>query len=124
MLDAHHLESKVAQYPRLVVGPGVMNYLDAINRQTGTHFAIQATKAGAQECRRYLTQDEDGKWIVDYLGQAIATVGGNEDRFRRSQAKAFEFVVQELGRFRTSKTTTLIERYERLEAYFKSRGSK
>ena len=121
---AHHLESKVADYPRIVVGPGVLSYLDAIDRTQGDDPPISAIRALALTCRTFLAQDSDGCWFVDYLNDAFANAGGDPSGWRKLQADAFSFVQSELARFRASNDTKIAARYVRLATYFKSREAR
>lgn len=120
MARAHYLESKAADYPRMVVGPGVLSYLDAIDRTDGSDAPIQAIQALAGTCRTFLAREADGCWIVDYLNDAFANAGGDAAGWRRLQADGRKFVEEELTRFKELGDTKLTPRYERLAAYFKS----
>ncbi len=117
---AHHLESKVADYPRIVVGPGVLSYLDAVERTPGTDAPTRAIQALAAQCRTYITQDSGGCWIVDYLNVAFENAGGDPVSWRKLQGDAFKFVQAEHARFQSKGDSKLAERYKRLEAYFGS----
>lgn len=101
LAKAYDLESKVAQYPRIVVGPGVFAYLDAIEREPGDTPAIRANRDHAADCRRCLTQNSDGHWIVDYLNDHFAGLGGDPAAFRHLRDRAFSFVCAERDRFVT-----------------------
>ena len=120
---AHHLESKVADYPRIVVGPGILSYLDAIDRTEGTDPPIQAIKALAGTCRTFLAQDSKGCWFVDYLNDAFANGGGDQASWQNLRATALPFVEAELIRFRMAGDEELTGRYTRLRDYFASRGN-
>lgn len=114
---AHHLENKAADYPRIVVGPGVLSYLDAVERSEGEDPSIRAIRALARTCRTFLAQDSNGCWYVDYLADAFANAGGDPASCRKLQTDALVFVRSELARFRATQNKILVERYERLAAY-------
>jgi hypothetical protein len=120
LAKAHQLESKIADYPRIVVGPGVLGYLDAVERTPGTDTPIRAIQALARQCRTYLAQDSDGCWIVDYLNDAFANAGGDPAGWRKSRSDGLTFVEAELAQFRGQRNDKLVARYERLRAYFRS----
>lgn len=124
LAKAHHLESKVGDYPRIVVGPTLLSYLDATIKDPDTDRVALANRAIALQCRQHLSQDTDGCWMVDYLNDTFATAGGNPAGWRKLQADAFAFVQAELARFRAAGHAKLTSRYERLDAYFRSRGSR
>lgn len=123
LAKAYDLESKVAQYPRIVVGPGVFAYLDANEREPGDTPQIRANRDHAADCRRCLTQDADGQWIVDYLNDHFANLGGDPAAFRHLRDQAFAFVQAERGRFRQEGNSKLGDRYDRLVSYFKAHGA-
>lgn len=122
LAKAHYLESKIADYPRIVVGPGVLRYLDWLEGRPGHDALTETNRDAAKLCRGYIAKDADGRWIVDYLNQAFATAGGRGN-LRSLQEQAFAFVQSELGRFRQEEDEKLTKRYERLEAYFRRHGS-
>lgn len=121
LAKVHHLESKVADYPRIVVGPTLLSYLDMTIRNSDTDGPAQANRAVAQQCRQHLAQDADGCWIVDYLNDAFANAGGNPAGWRKLQTDAFAFVESELARFKSAGDNKLEKRYSRLQAYFRAR---
>lgn len=123
LAKAHHLESKVADYPRIVVGPTLLSYLNAIERDPDQDPPARANRAVAMQCRQHLAQDTDGCWIVDYLNDTFATAGGNPTGWRKLQADAFAFVQAELARFKNERNDKLGQRYGRLLAYFRAHGS-
>jgi hypothetical protein len=124
LAKAHQLESKVADYPRIIIGPGLLSYLDATIKNPDTDAPAQANRAVAADCGRHVTQDTDGCWIVDYLNDTFANTGGNSAGWRQMQADAFVFVQSELARFKYAGDDQLEKRYECLQAYFCSRGSR
>jgi len=124
LAKAHQLESKVADYPRIVVGPGVLSYLDAVEQAEGTDPPIRAIQEVAARCRTYLGQDFDGRWMVDYLNDAFANTCGDPTAWRKLQADGLVFVQAELTRFRKEGNEKLVRRYQRLEDYFQTRTPK
>jgi len=119
---AHHLEAKVADYPRIIVGPDLLSYLDATIRNPDTDGPAQVNRDVAAICREFIAQDTDGCWIVDYLSEKLAgsTAGSALRHQVLSEARAF--VQAEIERFTKEGNDKLAKRYERLLAYFRSRG--
>ncbi|QJR10718.1 hypothetical protein DSM104443_01787 [Usitatibacter rugosus] len=113
---AYELESEVAGYPRIVVGPHAMNYLRAHASNEDKSVFARNDRALAQLCLSMLIRDEDGTAIVHYLGQSFADsvgadwAGGLYDRART-------FVHEELERFRETSNTKLAWRYTQLYRY-------
>jgi len=123
LAKAHQLESEVADYPRIVVGPTLLSYLDWLENNSGDDGATKANRIISSKCRDLITQDSDGRWILDYLNDTFANACDKAAEWRKTQAKAFAFVQAELDSFRDKGDKKLTERYERLAAYFVSRGS-
>lgn len=123
LAKAHHLESKVAGHPRILVGPGVLSYLDWIKDRPEHDGAAEANRGAAMSCQNCITKDTDGCSIVDYLNDEFANYGNDPAIWRKIQADTFPFIVSELDRFKKENNQQLAERYERLAAYFRSRGS-
>jgi hypothetical protein len=119
---AHRLEAKVADYPRIIVGPDLSAYLDAMLRNPGTDAPAEANRNVAAICREYIAQDTDGCWIVDYLNESFADLAAGSPLRHQVQAQACAFVQVELDRFTKAGDDKLAKRYERLLAYFRSRG--
>jgi hypothetical protein len=79
--SAHFLESQVADYPRLVVGEELSNYLNEIEKQS-----VAATPLGrlapkfASICKQLITVDSDGFQMLDFLGKRMVEVTPQDQR--------------------------------------------
>jgi hypothetical protein len=69
--DAIRLESKVAKYPRIVVGSEVVQYLSNTLALEGDTIDEQVQRDMARMCRSLLIQDADGQTVLDYLGPVL-----------------------------------------------------
>jgi len=68
---AVHLENRLAEYPRLIVGRELLSYLDWIESQKfQTRFGEIASIIGGM-CRKFIVQDTDGRLMLDYLGKNV-----------------------------------------------------
>ncbi|WP_440940018.1 hypothetical protein, partial [Immundisolibacter sp.] len=65
---AYELENAVAQYPRIVVGPETMRYLKRHANNPDQSVFASVDREFAALCLSMLARDEDGHWIVHYLG--------------------------------------------------------
>jgi len=77
---AHYLESKQADYPRVLVGEGLIAYLDAIVNATPTTPLSRLTQSLAVHCKDLITIDADGLPMLDFLGEKMAKAHAPKDR--------------------------------------------
>lgn len=115
--NAYELESEVAQYPRIVVGQRVVDFLEAQLANTNDDPFTRVNRTKARLCRNMLLKDDDGHWIVHYLGAAFQySVTHTNHRFIYDKARAF--AVNQLEEHRKSKNKKLTFRYKQLLNYF------
>ena len=67
---AYFLESNLAKYPRILVGDGLLEYLDWVSAQAPRSDFGQLAVLTAQKCRRFVCEDNDGRSMLDFLGDA------------------------------------------------------
>ncbi|MGB2985147.1 MAG: hypothetical protein WBE26_04635 [Phycisphaerae bacterium] len=72
LADAHRLESKQAEYPRILVGPRLLGYLDGLASSTEETPSAHINRGAANWCMKLLGADTDGKCIVDYLNDGFS----------------------------------------------------
>lgn len=119
---AHQLESKVAGYPRIVAGPRLHEYLVAQAADPDNSAPSRTNRGIANTCLRLLGQDLDGNRVIDYAGNGFVDLATKKDSWQLLREGAHAFVKRELDRFRREGDQKLAERYERMAAYFRSRG--
>jgi len=117
---AYELESKVARYPRFVVGDQLAEYIRAAELNPAQSIPAEMGRAFATYCRRMLTVDDDGYPIVDYLSDTFREVVGN-DLTRDAIEKAYDFVLRQSIHWKEQKNTELAFRYSLLRDYFNAR---
>ena len=114
--NAYELESKVAQYPRIVVGQRVVEFLEAHHASNGADPITRVNRVYAKLCLDMLIQDVDGHWIVHYLGDAFQfSVTDTNHAFFHDKARAF--AIEQLEKHRKSKNSKLAFRYSQLLNY-------
>ncbi len=75
---AYSLESRIANYPRIVVGDELIRYLYETGGQQPTGEFASESKKIATDCIQCLAYDDDGIPFVDYLGPYFrALLGGS-----------------------------------------------
>ncbi|RJX18052.1 MAG: hypothetical protein C4575_11240 [Desulforudis sp.] len=117
---AYSLESKIANYPRIVVGKELVNYIHQLINQTPHDIASNASKELANLCLDYLAVDDDGYPIVDYLGEHYKQLlrGVIDSTIVK---KAYDQVIKSCGIFQSSNNSKLAFRYTLLRNYFENR---
>lgn len=114
---SHELESKVAGYPRVVIGEQFIDYLLSHSTRKEDDPFSSLNKKVAEHCLEMIAVDYDGYHIVDYLGP----------RYKQYAAKSLDatvynmalaFVNEQLNQWRAAKRTDLALRYTLLGSYF------
>lgn len=117
LAEAYQLENQVAKGPRFVISDSVINLLEE-----GTKI-FQASRELVDilhipHIKRYLAKDDDGCWILDFLGEQIHLMLPG---FTETVEKAHEFAESCSLKFRNCEK--LGPRYARLHEYFKQNVS-
>lgn len=130
--NAYTLESKIAQYPRIVIGGTLINYLMNLSHKNPQfpdqiREDIEHCKVIADNCLTMVVRDLDGFNMLDYLGKNFVdnfTRHIPEDQKEDSSKvfeMAFRFVEDEFKRLRNSRDQKLSTRYFMLYNYFKTK---
>ncbi len=114
---AYELESEVADYPRIVVGPQMLHFLDVQVQNPNTEPHDQVNKALAGLCRNMVVQDADGHWLLHYLGEEFAD-GVSRAEHSGLYDRALSFIIEQINEHQVSKNTKLAFRYTHLHHYF------
>lgn len=115
--NSYELESKIAQYPRIVVGNRVVEYLESNYAKTAQDYYSQYNKELAGLCLKLLAVDTDGYHVLHYLGEGYKSFV-SQDRHSILYDKALKFVTEEFERHRQAQNTKLAFRYASLLSYF------
>jgi len=121
LAEAHYLENEVAEYPRIVVSPHVVEFLRSICERPEEDLYHQGMRLIAKFCFSVLCDDRDGQVILDFLGQAAREAWHRHARLRTAIDEAYAFACRELQRFSDDDNGKLAERYRRLREYMESR---
>jgi hypothetical protein len=122
--EAYGLESKVAQYPRIVVGKALREYIEAVKKSGGRDEYSSVMRKMAEECSLLICEDcDDGVPMLDFLGEAMFSFY-RERRATKSLdtvRKAIAYVKEEHDRLKREGDPKMAMRYGRLRAYCSSR---
>ncbi len=114
---AYELESEVAQYPRVVLGPYTLDYLQKTATDNPKSVFDSLNQRLAQVCIEMLAEDMDGYPFIDYLGPGFRKFITKENH-ALLYGKALEYVAEQLEYHREQKNTKLVLRYHHLHQYF------
>lgn len=126
LVKPYVLESKCAQYPRLVVGDSLVEYL--VHKQSSAVDGVrgQVERQIAQRLLSFFVRDDfDQRWILDYAGAAFRQTVGNVPGLDGLLKSALTFAVKSRDEFATrhdEKATKLLARYQALVRYLERSG--
>jgi hypothetical protein len=116
---AYEIESKIAQYPRIVIGDDLSKYLDAQSKRTVNNPFDDMNRQLAQLCTQFIVTDEDGHPFLDYLGEPFKNdIAGQLSP--EIVTNAYKFVVEQWLKFRSQKNSKLALRFMLLRDYFEN----
>jgi hypothetical protein len=117
LVSAYDLESKVADYPRIVVGATTIQYLASrLKPEENDIFAIYEKKL-AETCLNLINVDTDGSHIVDYAGTAFRSLTKEGNDSSELLDKAVKFAREQVCHFQSEQNMKLLLRYQRLLDY-------
>lgn len=119
---AFYLESKLAEYPRFLVGKELINYLLWVENQECKTKIGHVAKGLAKHCREMIVQDSDGRFMLDFLGSKVKEPAGDVIE-KELISSALEFVTSQYVKYSKENNEKLASRYYRLLRYFHSRKS-
>ena len=117
--NSYVLESKIAQYPRIVVGEKTIEYLYSYINSPIDKSDILAlyNRNCAQICINMTAIDQDGYHIIDYLGNEFTQSITNTETQELFEL-AYQFICEQYDLHKKSKNTKLALRYTWLKGYF------
>ena len=115
LAEAHRLESRVAQFPRVVVGEKLIYLLNSAVDKAALRDAQEAYMANnlAGLCWKCLRTDEDGQLEVDIAGGRVAA--HMREHTPEVLTAVARNVQQQLKRHEDEGDNKLVERYQRLQ---------
>lgn len=124
--EVNNLENKVADYPRVIVGDRLFEYLRSFYEMRPripckTERESCGSREAATVCLKMISDDpNDGLRILDYLGNEFTerTKCACQGETHRD---AWEFVVREFAKHVASRNDKVAEKFRKLSRYFRSR---
>jgi len=114
---AYHLESVVAQWPRIVVGDGALDYLKDYAKKGDNSLSAQYRRLISEICLSMLMVDIDGNHSVDYLGQNY-TNATKATLNQSAKDLAILYIEEQISHWGQQGNEKLVERYKNVQAYF------
>lgn len=125
--NAYTLESKLANYPRVIIGKELLNFLKKSTKAQSkaddikTIFSVDTAK----KCLSYLKTDYDGQVFIDYLQLSYEILHADEnetDAYANEIInKAYAFICTSLEKHQNEKNSKLASKYKLLKDYFDSK---
>ena len=125
LAQAYELESKKAEYPRVVVSSELRDFLRSglFSKDSDVN---QLNVFLAEYCEDLLWDDLDGQIIVDFMGKTFSEIVDEDGKiappFQKVVLETRNFVTSEADRFQQSGNEKLALRYRRLHEYIQSRA--
>jgi hypothetical protein len=119
---AYLLESCHADYPRVLIGDDLWNYLSLGLNEFGKLTTPTAQLLGKviRKDMEFITVDTtDGRRILDYLGPGIVSI--SSDQTKTVVKSAYQFVLEQHEHWLSNGDGKLSGRYASLRRYFESR---
>lgn len=107
---------KQANWPRLLVDPEIVRVATIFAEHRGAEKAEQLNSTLAQRCLSLVAEDDDGRLILDYLGQGIRQVYDIPERITDN---AERFVLSQVSEHAGNEK--LLHKYTRVKEYFEKR---
>lgn len=120
LASVYNLEGKVAQYPRIIVGPELVGFLHQGLQETADDNLSEMNRTCAARCLDLLATDDDGNVIVDFLGGNFKTM--LEGKFSKDViVKGYDVIQAQLAQATDKGDAKLVDRYKRLVDYYELR---
>lgn len=121
LVNAHLLESEIANYPRIVIGNSLWEYLTFVESCPSTTKFAMAAKKFAKDAKSLITLDDDNIKILDIIGEGAKSTGGiKKELVTLAYDALFKIQTKYVGNNNIN-TLKLLTRYALLNSYFQSR---
>jgi hypothetical protein len=120
-LERAYVLEHSAEYPRILIGAELWNYLNVMESVVVDTQAGRYTAEQARAVKRLIYADTDRQPTLDFLGEAFRSLA--QEEVVRTVRLAHAFVRAERDRFGVAGDTKLSDRYDRLLGYFTLRGA-
>ena len=118
LVEAHCLEAKIAEYPRIMVGQRCIRFLRRVAQD------MPGTGSGklANTCLQWLRESNDEHAMLDSLSGDFLDRLPTLEETRRTLEAAHDYVDAQLQQAAANKDTKLGPRYKRLKSYLREKA--
>lgn len=120
---AHTLESKIAVYPRIVIGEELLRYIQVVAEQPPIGGEERTNAGVAKKTLELLAIDDDGQVFLDYLGEHFRDQLQHLPISKEAIQRAYAFIVEQSIKHKKMRNSKLGFRYTLIRNYFESRLS-
>jgi len=104
---------KSAGWPRLLVDPEIFRVATIFAEHCGTERAERLNATLAQHCLSLVAQDDDGRLVLDYLGQGVRRL---YDIPKRITDNAEHFILSQVSEHAGNEK--ILHKYQKVQEYF------
>ncbi|MEK6756599.1 MAG: hypothetical protein AABZ02_10660 [Bacteroidota bacterium] len=115
LLSAYTLESRMAEYPRILVGRGLVDYLNFIEHLSPAEPLDAYAARMATRSKEFICTSDDGWPMLHMLSPAVLKASANLVAAKR---EAHQWVREQHAQFWSRNDEKLYRRYARLSHYF------
>ena len=120
--EPYHLESSIADFPRIVIGKEIVRLLSAVSMNRSSDIYAQLNTRLADKCLKMLAIDKDGVHFLDYLGNGFQEASPlPEDLRTDAYVATISFANAQLQMHRASGCEKLVRKYDALLEYLTSK---
>lgn len=119
LAHAYQLESQIAKWPRVVIGEGLLGYLQHYVDNSEEGMSGRYRREMASICLGLLSSDVDGQQFLDYLGENFnkAAPGAMTNNLIY---KAKKYIESQLAFWEAQEDRVLADRYYTVRNYYKN----
>ena len=92
LAEAHYIEDKVAQWPRVIVSNSANGFIQALRKQNGSDDLSKIMRLIGDLCPAMICKNREGQLMVDFLGEGFHRIFKESSKeLAAAVQKAYEF---------------------------------
>lgn len=118
LFRAHDLESTKAEFPRVVVGDTLIDFINNGMSINGSSLEDQVNNLFASTSKKLIERDRQNCFFIDQFALEMATQT-EIDQLNELYCKAYAYIKDSIRHFEAKSNKKLLDRYRELEKYFR-----